>query len=265
MEQNALNKKLADIGLSEYEIKVYVAVVKKREQTATEISKESGIPRSKAYDVLYRLIDKGLVTQSEVGKKRFTALDPFVGINNMQTAFQNKTFDTLQSFKSLPELLRNIQDTSTIKRENTFNIEVHTDLKDIKREIDLALNSARVDIVSYFKSDLFETYSEQKSILKALVSSVKVKTIYESSYLADMSNFRYAMQNKSLGQEVRKLNQVPFYMHIIDNNVAVVVTSDKTGINSQNNLKGYIVRNKDVVILFRSLFEYLWNMSESIF
>ncbi len=55
---------LIRLGLNEYEAKAYIAAVALGEATIKEISEESGVPRSRAYDVMERLAEKGLV---EVG------------------------------------------------------------------------------------------------------------------------------------------------------------------------------------------------------
>ena len=52
------------LGLSEYEARAYVATVALGEGTVREISLESGVPRSRAYDVLERLAERGFVQVS---------------------------------------------------------------------------------------------------------------------------------------------------------------------------------------------------------
>jgi hypothetical protein len=55
---------LMRLGMSEYEDKAYIATVVLGEGTIKEISDESKVPRSRAYDIMERLLDKGFV---EVG------------------------------------------------------------------------------------------------------------------------------------------------------------------------------------------------------
>jgi HTH-type transcriptional regulator, sugar sensing transcriptional regulator len=52
---------LIQLGLNEYEAKAYIATVALGEGTIKEISDQSGVPRSRAYDVMERLAGKGLV------------------------------------------------------------------------------------------------------------------------------------------------------------------------------------------------------------
>lgn len=65
--------KLSGVGLSEYEAKAYIALIKDHPATAYEVSKSSGIPTSKIYEVLGRLLEKKFIhpaNQEGNGKTR---------------------------------------------------------------------------------------------------------------------------------------------------------------------------------------------------
>ena len=70
-------QKLMEIGLTEYEAKAYVSLLLNHPATAYEAARHSGIPTSKVYQVLDRLMEKGMALQAEeAGKRRFTPIDP---------------------------------------------------------------------------------------------------------------------------------------------------------------------------------------------
>ncbi|MFW9908615.1 MAG: TrmB family transcriptional regulator [Candidatus Thorarchaeota archaeon] len=54
-------KALKDLGLTEYELQSYVALVDGGEMSASDISAKSGVPFSRVYDVLGRLEEKGFI------------------------------------------------------------------------------------------------------------------------------------------------------------------------------------------------------------
>ena len=68
--------KLKKLGLSEYEAKVYIALVGIGKATAREIYEVSGVPRSRVYDVLTKLASKGFVDIEGSEPKRFKAVEP---------------------------------------------------------------------------------------------------------------------------------------------------------------------------------------------
>ncbi len=79
MVVNSISSQLVELGLSEYEARSYTCLLQCQPATAYEISKASGVPSSKIYEIMNRLVDKGIVRPlSEGGQrgKRYGALDP---------------------------------------------------------------------------------------------------------------------------------------------------------------------------------------------
>lgn len=59
---------LTRIGFTEYESKVFVALVRQHPATGYQISKSSGVPRSMVYETLSRLHSRGVVLQTVEGR-----------------------------------------------------------------------------------------------------------------------------------------------------------------------------------------------------
>lgn len=71
-----VTKHLVRLGLSEYEARAYVATVSLGEGTVNEISRESGVPRSRAYDIMERLAKKGFVEMGNTTPICYLANNP---------------------------------------------------------------------------------------------------------------------------------------------------------------------------------------------
>lgn len=68
---------LRELGLTEGEIKVYIALIALGQSTSGPIVDQSGVSLSKVYDILERLAAKGLVSHVlKDNTKHFTAADP---------------------------------------------------------------------------------------------------------------------------------------------------------------------------------------------
>jgi hypothetical protein len=74
---------LKSLGFTKYEALVYVALLGMEGATATEIHGASGVPRASVYPVLERLVEKNLVTVSHAIPRRFSAITPEEGIENL--------------------------------------------------------------------------------------------------------------------------------------------------------------------------------------
>jgi len=64
------------LGVSEYEARVYGALLASNPATAYEAAKEAGIPTSKVYEVMARLEVRGMVRSLEDGRKRYLPQPP---------------------------------------------------------------------------------------------------------------------------------------------------------------------------------------------
>jgi sugar-specific transcriptional regulator TrmB len=67
---------LMQLGLTEYEARAYVAIVSIHEGGISEISQQSGMPRSRVYDIMERLAKKGFVEVGGTKPLRYRAVDP---------------------------------------------------------------------------------------------------------------------------------------------------------------------------------------------
>jgi sugar-specific transcriptional regulator TrmB len=77
--------KLKDLGFSHYEISCYIALMSKYPANGSQISRASGIARSRIYDVLRNLTEKGMVM--EAGNGMFVPLPPDELIKRLKNRF----------------------------------------------------------------------------------------------------------------------------------------------------------------------------------
>lgn len=69
-------KRLQKVGLTEYEAKAYLSLLNDHVTTATKLSENSGVPRTKIYSVLEALADKGWIKIYSGVPLLFKAVDP---------------------------------------------------------------------------------------------------------------------------------------------------------------------------------------------
>lgn len=81
---------LKSIGLNLYERKIFVALLAKGVATAAEVSEIAGVPRSRSYDVLESLADKGFVVQQPSKPIKYVALEPQDALDRTKENFERK-------------------------------------------------------------------------------------------------------------------------------------------------------------------------------
>ncbi|OQY38810.1 MAG: hypothetical protein B6226_03045 [Candidatus Cloacimonetes bacterium 4572_65] len=151
VQDKSLREKLIQLGLSDYESRVYLAVVESPDSIASVIAKRGEVPRSKVYEVLYRLIDKGLVYQSESGKKRFLAIDPIAGFNILQTIYRKESQEKIKLFSEVPLLISSMLDSNIVVNDVASNVRTITDLKELAYYIMICLEESRSEILTFSK------------------------------------------------------------------------------------------------------------------
>ncbi len=94
--------KLEDIGLNMYERKIYSALLGRGVSTAGELSEMTNVPRSRAYDVLESLAEKGFSVIKSSQPMEYVAIPPQQAIENIKQQHRrelDEKLDKLDTFK----------------------------------------------------------------------------------------------------------------------------------------------------------------------
>jgi sugar-specific transcriptional regulator TrmB len=110
---------LKEIGLTEGEIKVYVALFKLGSTSTGALIKESRVHASKVYSILDRLIEKGLVSFVKEGKKTIYSSNPATTIIAYLDKLQSKITDQKRSADQLIKELTKLKKFSSEESETT--------------------------------------------------------------------------------------------------------------------------------------------------
>lgn len=156
MVVNNIHSKLMEVGFTENEAKVYVALLTENPLTAYEAAKRAAVPTSKVYEVITRLLERGAVFEiSEKEKRRYIPLPPDELIATHRT----------QVDATLDEL-----------REGLNSIALSKDLSFIRtiHDYGLLINKARRIIESAATTLLVSTWpKEMEQLRPSLVAAEK--------------------------------------------------------------------------------------------
>lgn len=152
-------------GLSEYESRAYIALLGSSPASAYEISKSSGIPTSKVYEVLARLEERGVATQVEVsGKNKYVPQSPEDFLRMRRHLMET----TLNGLEVTLDEVTNISEASVI-----WNISSYDDLLE-KSQI-LIENAKETLLLSLWEQEAEEL---KPSLLKAKRRGVKIAILH---------------------------------------------------------------------------------------
>ena len=168
---------LQQFGFTQYESQVYESLISSGVPLdATSVVKQSGVPRSKVYEVLFRLTEKGLVLESTEDKKRlYQALPIESTINKLKAEFEeNVRLLRSSKKKQIPS-----DDRVWTLKDNHSILAVMLDMIG-QAEVSIVISGWHDDLEAYMK--LLED-KQQKGI------HVKIHSIGEldSSQITDIS------------------------------------------------------------------------------
>jgi sugar-specific transcriptional regulator TrmB len=81
---------LQQLGLKEYESKCFVALSRRNEGTAKQISETSNVPRTRVYDAIRVLESKGLVETQHSNPQRFRAVSVAEAVDTLRAEYETR-------------------------------------------------------------------------------------------------------------------------------------------------------------------------------
>ena len=163
--QNILND-MKKLGFSEYECKAYLALLETYPQNGYSLSKRSGIPRSRIYEVLKQLVGKQVVFE-QAGEKssQYYPVPPDTLLEQLKSDYRNL-------FSNLSRHTRRIYRAQE-KEERLVVIQGRRNIIDfLKKRIDSAQKRIAVSI---WEEEICELYPE---LDRALERGVLLRGIY---------------------------------------------------------------------------------------
>ena len=253
-------KELINIGLKENEAKVYCCLLRKELFTATEISRCSGVNRSRIYSVLDGLIKQGLCIE-KLGKiRKFQAVNPDIAFEEI-IENEKKKLDRLNSLSALLSPIYNNQQENSSPLDF---IEVYGNAPSIiKKHHALELES-KESVLSFCKepyamSRELDIHEEQK---QSMENNVIFKSIFEVEK-DDLLFFARRMKCfEEAGEKIKVSYHLPIKLHVFDNHT--VMFSMTNHLNPDKNLTYMVIEHPDLTEALISTFYQYWEKALTV-
>ncbi|RJQ15704.1 hypothetical protein C4573_06130 [Candidatus Woesearchaeota archaeon] len=248
---------LESIGLTKSEINVYMALLELGTATTGPIVEKSGAASSKIYEILDRLMQKGLVSSViEEGIKHFEAASPERILDYLQEKEQ-KLQEQKQSIKNLiPELLLK-KTLAKYKTEATVfrgMKGLETAFKDTLQVLKKG-DTMYVYVVGELDVRMSDYFKKQYQFREKI--GIKTKTIY-----SDEGRQWYERERKGMrlaeGKVIPNAMASPATVNIYKDNVIIRIGDSK-------NVIAIRIKNKDLADSFYDQFLLLWNQDVLVY
>ena len=252
---------LMKLGFSERQAKVYLALLNQRNATAAELQKSSGIIKTKVYEIVKSLVQKGYCRERKVGRKRtFEAVDPQFSLSSYIPKLESHINDTRLMIKRLSERFAE----SSEETEPLDYIEVLYGNDNVHRKFVSLLRSCAKEFLGFARAP-YACYTEEmiaeqiRENIAFLDRGGKIRTVYELNEKSPDWLMKFIEMAAKAGEDFRISEELPLKMIIFDRETTLL--ADEGGFASEGELTMSAIKQKVTVNGYVALFEFFWNQS----
>ncbi|MBI5148885.1 hypothetical protein HZA33_04350 [Candidatus Pacearchaeota archaeon] len=237
---------LMEIGLTKRESEVYVVLVELGSSSATQIIQKTGLHRAVVYDLLERLIEKGLVGHVIKGRKKF-----------FEATNPERLLEILkEKEEKLTTILPKLVELSKFKTKLDVRIYkgkegIKTVFEDIIRQkpkewLSLGSGGETYKLLPYFLEQLHK---------KRIKNKIKVRGLLLNNSTARKRGKMLSRMPLTNIKYLPKSFLTPTVINIYDSRVTLYSVTEK-------NIPFIIlIENKELASSFREYFEWLWKIA----
>src|SRR4026209_615821 len=101
MDDGEIVGQLTRLGLTSYEAKAYLSLIKRDSYTAAQVACQAALPRQRIYDVMGTLVQKGLAVARPGTVVKYSATPPEVAVNMLVQAHRQQLLELEQGARSM--------------------------------------------------------------------------------------------------------------------------------------------------------------------
>jgi len=269
MDTSKYLRTFIDIGLTEREAKVYITLLGGRMFTAADLQKAVNIPRTKIYEVLHKMVNRGICTEKKLGKnKMFEAVEPRLAMERVYETYQN-------NLKRKEELITQVSEVFTPIFENSKSIinplefiDVMKEKTQIHKRYTNSVRNTKREMLTFNKgpyaSDNPERLGEQEDEeTKLLKRGGSTKDIYELKELKEVDwLFESVKKSIGFGQKARVVEKLPIKMLVFDEEKVMFPLEQP--IEQSNELTMIYIEHRQLAEACRILFDHMWEQGRDL-
>jgi len=266
-------QKFMELQLTEREAKIYMTLLSKKSFTAVELQRSVNLPRTKIYDVLQKMVRRGIVIERPVDSlKYYEAVNPDLAfkrvVEKYKREFETELEKKVKAAGDLVQLLTPVYEENRDVVSPLDFIEILRDSDYIQKRFITKYVDSKHEVLTFTKgpfiannsSKLQDQMDVQEDFLKR---GGKSRAVYE---LPDLIKYDWLWQSmkdmKGSGEEVRIVDSLPMKMLIFDS--ASVMFPLRKSIGEQNTIVSVWIEHTELASACKILFETFWDKGKTI-
>ena len=257
VEDTTTVDRLVRLGLTTYEARAYVTLVRRDSFTAAQIARTAGLPRQRIYDVLASLVEKGLASARPGTVVKYAALAPQLAVERL-VAGRRAAMEALE--RDAGDVIGRLGPEFAAGQAHSDPMEYIEVLRDrgaiSERFTELQAN-VKTEILVFTKPP-FAIPPQENAAGIAVAGSHRSRSVYELDVLDDPAHAAAIRRFIEAGEEARFVERVPLKLVIADEATVLVAMQDPMA-GSAEDLTIMVVEHPALAQTLKLAFNRVWD------
>lgn len=255
MENGELVAQLTRLGLTSYEAKAYLTLIRRDSFTAAQVARQSGLPRQRIYDVLGSLVQKGLAVARPGNVVKYAATAPELAIDLLLTAHRDELSRMERDARGMVKDLKPAFEAGQAHTDPLEYIEVLRDRRAINERFAELQSAVKSEILVFTKPPYATPPQENVEGLE-VIQTHDARSLYEFSVFDEPAVMRGVQKFVEAGEQARFVPELPLKLVIIDETIVMFGMEDPVAGSSE--LTIVVVEHQSLAKVLKTAFNAIW-------
>jgi sugar-specific transcriptional regulator TrmB len=256
VETADLVPQLTRLGLTSYEAKAYLTLIRRDSFTAAQVARQSGLPRQRINDVLGSLVQKGLAVARPGTVVKYAATPPDLAIELLLASHREQL---ARMERDAQAMVTDLKPAFAAGQEHTDPLEYIEVLRDRR-----AINERFAELQGAVKREILVfTKPPYATPPQSNVEGLKVsqkheaRSMYEFAVFDEPAVMRGVKRFVDSGEQARFVPSLPLKLVIIDETIVMFGMEDPVA--GSADLTIVVVEHKSLARVLKTAFDAIWS------
>jgi len=255
MESGELVAQLTRLGLTSYEAKAYLTLIRRDSFTAAQVARQSGLPRQRIYDVLGSLVQKGLAVARPGTVVKYAATAPELAIDLLLTSHRDELSRMERDARGMVKDLKPAFEAGQAHTDPLEYIEVLRDRRAINERFAELQSAVKKEILVFTKPPYATPPQENVEGLE-VIETHEARSLYEFSVFDEPAVMRGVQRFVEAGEDARFVPELPLKLVIIDETIVMFGMEDPVA--GSSDLTIVVVEHQSLAKVLKTAFNAIW-------
>ena len=204
-------ERLRGMGFTNYEARIYLALLGEASLTVADIVRKSGVPQPKVYESTRTLTERGFIERVLGNVQSFCAVDPTTAFNNHRERAESELERQAREMKALQASLPSADKLAA----DTWGVRIVQGTANIRAARRELVHSAKEEVIHFVRPPIWATATPNTAIVSKKLPYRLVRLV-EESLLTDPEHGESFSLMAATEEATRVVPQLPMKLIIYD-------------------------------------------------